>query len=298
MKAFAELLKEEGQNTPVILIPWEEDDYLIFDGERRWRSAQLIPWETLKAVIIPAKSGVDLQTIQSQALSTSIHRKDLHPLDLAECLISQILFQYPEIKMEQERIPTALNTCLQRLKRNQQLSELTNLVTASREDQQNWLESNSIQDVERQILQVLIGYQLNPASINTNVFPMLAIADDLKEIVREFGIEASKLRELNKLSANKLSLTATKASNIRIKTARKVAESNLSLSETRKLVKDLLSRHNAQGSSPHATKPSTKVIQNLQSISVDNWTPDDIQSLRTALEEKLAELRKIEASLL
>ncbi|MDY7014599.1 MAG: hypothetical protein SVX43_13555, partial [Cyanobacteriota bacterium] len=32
LKAFAELLKQEGQHTPVILFPWKEG-YLIFDGE-------------------------------------------------------------------------------------------------------------------------------------------------------------------------------------------------------------------------------------------------------------------------
>ena len=118
LKAFAELLKAEGQHTPVILFPWKED-YLIFDGERRWRAAPLIPWKTLKAVIISIETAeIDIKEIQSQALSTSIHRKDLHPLDLAECLISQIVYRYPELEEDSDRIPTILNTCLQRLKRN------------------------------------------------------------------------------------------------------------------------------------------------------------------------------------
>lgn len=292
LKAFAELLKQEGQHTPVILFPWE-DGFLIFDGERRWRAAQLIPWETLKAVIIPLESEeLDLQEVQSQALSTSIHRKDLHPLDLAECLINQIVYQFPEVEAERDRIPTILNTCLQRLKRNKQLPELTAIVEAPRDEQQEWLGSIELkQETENKILQVLLGYQLNPSSISTNIFPMLAIANDLKEVVREFGLDASKVRQLNKLSADKLKLTKTKAAKVRTQAARKVATENLSLSDTRQLVKDLLNTHNAHEATD--TKPSQRVIKNLQSISIENWEADEIQALKQVLEAKLAELDQI-----
>jgi hypothetical protein len=44
---------------------------------------------------------------------------------------------------------------------------------------------------------------------------MLAVANDLKEIVREFRLDASKVRELNKLSAEKLNLDAVAAAKVR-----------------------------------------------------------------------------------
>ena len=180
--------------------------------------------------------AINIQEIQSQALSTSIHRKDLHPLDLAKCLLNQIVYRHPELEAERDRIPTILNTFLQRLKRNKQLSELTAIITAPKEEQREWLETVVLkQDAEFHILQALLGYQLNPASISTNVFPMLAIASDLKEVVRESGLDASKVRELNKLSAEKLALDEAAAAAVRAETARKVATENLSLSETRQL---------------------------------------------------------------
>jgi ParB family chromosome partitioning protein len=289
LKAFAELLKQEGQHTPVILFPWNEG-YLIFDGERRWRAAPLIPWTTLKAVIIPLESEeINLQEIQSQALSTSIHRKDLHPLDLAECLIHQIIYRNPELEEERGRIPTILNTCLQRLKRSKQLSDLATITTASRDEQREWLESIELkQDAEFKILQTLLDYQLNPSSISTNIFPMLAIANDLKEVVREFGLDASKVRELNKLSTEKLNLSAGKAAKVRAEAAKKVATKNLSLSETRSLVGDLLEPHNADEQGNHS--PSQRIIKNLQTISVKGWKPEEVQALKQVLEEKLAEL--------
>lgn len=295
LEAFAELLKQEGQHTPVILFPWKEG-YLIFDGERRWRAASLIQWITLKAVIIVLESEeINFQEIQSQALSTSIHRKDLHPLDLAECLINQIAYRNPEIEAERDRIPTMLNTCLQRLKRNKKLSELTTITTASREDQREWLESIELkQDSELKIFQTLLDYQLNPASISANVFPMLAVANDLKEIVREFGLDASKVRELNKLSAEKLNLDAVAAARVRSQAAWRVATENLSLSETRELVGDLLKTRNADDSAVRS--PSQRVIRSLQSISVEDWQTDEIKALKQALKAKLVEIERTSKS--
>ncbi len=148
------------------------------------------------------------------------------------------------------------------MKRNKKLSELTAITIALREEQREWLESIELkQDAEVKIFQTLLDYQLNPASISTNVFPMLAIANDLKEIVREFGLDASKVRELNKLSAEKLKLDAVAATEVRSQTARRVATENLSLSETRELVNDLLKTHNAD--EPALPSPSQRVIKSL-----------------------------------
>jgi ParB family chromosome partitioning protein len=218
--------------------------------------------------------------------------KDLHPLDLAECLLNQIVYRHPELEAERDRIPTILNTFLQRLKRNKQLSELTAIITAPKEEQREWLETVVLkQDAEFHILQALLGYQLNPASISTNVFPMLAIAPDLKEVVRESGLDASKVRELNKLSAEKLALDEAAAAAVRAETARKVATENLSLSETRQLVSALFKTHHPGGSSVRT--PSQRAIKNLQTITVEDWQADEIKAFKQALKAKLAELEQI-----
>jgi ParB family chromosome partitioning protein len=292
LKAFAALLKEEGQHTPVILFPWK-DDYLLFDGERRWRAAPLIPWQTLKAVIMPLETeAINIQEIQSQALSTSIHRKDLHALDLAECLLNQIVYRHPELEEERDRIPTILNTSLQRLKRTKQLSELTAITTAPKEEQREWLETAALkQDAEFSILQTLLGYQLNPASISTNVFPMLAIATDIKEVIRESGLDASKVRELNKLSAEKLHLDEAAAAAVRTEAAKRVATENLSLSETRQFVNDLFKTHHPDTSTVRTS--SQRVIKNLQAITVEDWQADEIKAFKQALKAKLTELEQI-----
>ena len=293
LQAFAEILKEEGQHTPVILLPWKED-YLIFDGERRWRTAPLIPWETLKAVIIPTEAEkLDIKEVQSQALSTSIHRKDLHPLDLAECLISQIIYRYPDLEEDSALIPTFLNTCLQRFKRNKKTLELSMVITASRDEQRGWLETAGLKhEAELSILQTLLSYQLNPLSISTNVFPMLAIASDLKEAVRETGLDASKVREINKLAAERLNLDEETAQTIRAKAVKRIVAENLSLSEVRELVEETLRKQNS--SKPSAIRSTCqRTIKNFQAVSCENWSPEEIVLLKQVLRDKLAELEKM-----
>lgn len=293
LQAFAELLREEGQHAPVILFPWK-GEYLIFDGERRWRAAPLIPWQTLKAVIIPIETEkIDIKEIQSQALSTSIHRKDLHPLDLAECLVSQIVYRYPDLEKNSSSIPRILNTCLQRFKRSRKISELTTIVTASRNEQRDWLEVAELkQEAELSILQTLLSYQLNPVSISTNVFPMLAITGDLKEAIRETGLDASKVREISKLSTEKLNLDETTAQTIRAEAVEKVVAENLALSETRELVDEILKKHNSSEPSTIRSTPQ-RTIKSLQAILVEDWQPQEIEVLKQVLRDKLAELERI-----
>ncbi|MBD2076858.1 hypothetical protein H6F86_23830 [Phormidium sp. FACHB-592] len=136
------------------------------------------------------------------------------------------------------------------------------------------------------------GYQLNPASISTNVFPMLAVATDIKEeVVRESGLDASKVRELNKLSAEKLHLDEVAAVAVRTEAARKAATENLSLSETRQSVSALFKTHHAGGSSVRT--PSQRAIKNLQAITVEDWQADEIKAFQQALKAKLVELEQI-----
>ena len=89
IQAIASSLKREGQLQPVILIELKSgEEYLLFDGERRWRGAKLLEWETLEAVLIPQPQQKDI--LHRQALLTSLHREDLNPLDKAEAIIKEI----------------------------------------------------------------------------------------------------------------------------------------------------------------------------------------------------------------
>ena len=197
IQAMAELLKNEGQHTPVILIPQTDGRYLLFDGERRWRAAKLLGWKAIKAVILLENSQLDREELRRKALSTTLHREDLHPLDLAEVLVAEIVYRYPYLQTQSTvtvSIPRILNTAISRLERNGKAAELAELAIASLEIQKEWLEVAGFKACEEaDILGIILGLQLNPASVDSNIMPMLKLTEDLKTSVRESGLEASKI---------------------------------------------------------------------------------------------------------
>ena len=121
---------------------------------------------------------------------------------------------------------------------------------------------------------------------------MLAIAGDLKQAVRETGLDASKVRELNKLSATKLNLSEITAQTVRSEAVTEVVVKNLSLSETRELVDELLRKRNSSKSST-IRNTSQRAIKSLQALSVEDWQPEEIEALKQLLKNKLQELEQI-----
>ena len=68
IEAMSQSLEREGQLQPVILLE-QDGNYLLFDGERRWRGAKLLGWEKLKSVVISRPIA-----LHRQSLLTSLHR--------------------------------------------------------------------------------------------------------------------------------------------------------------------------------------------------------------------------------
>ncbi len=76
-------LEKDGQLEPIILI--ERENLVIFDGERRWRSAKALGWKSLQVVMISEPTA-----LHRKALLTSLHREDLNPLDKAEAIVKEL----------------------------------------------------------------------------------------------------------------------------------------------------------------------------------------------------------------
>uniref|UniRef100_A0A832H1Z8 ParB-like N-terminal domain-containing protein n=1 Tax=Oscillatoriales cyanobacterium SpSt-402 TaxID=2282168 RepID=A0A832H1Z8_9CYAN len=329
IKAFANILDEEGQSTPVILIPlsdedkenlwvitkdtlfeelstdkdrqaaWEEVRYFLFDGERRWRSSKLLGWNTLKAVFRP-KEDLDLMRIQGEALSTTLHRKDLHELNLATCLIQQILYHYPHLQVTangqtpEKAIPKILESAINRLNYIGKASELRKIVTASVEEQMEWLSQVDLRtEEERQVLEVILKYQLHPGSIDSNVFPTLELPHDLKQLVQETGLEISKVNELKKLSAGRLNIREEDARSLRARLGQKMAVQGLKLSEVKSLVEQEMVSHGIVSGRKRKT-----TAEQIREIKLEKLKASDLQDVITALKDKLedaeAALRKVE----
>lgn len=79
LRELAESIREHGVLQPIVVRPGEDGKYQLVAGERRWRAVQMLPAETIPAVVR------DLSDVQSFeiALIENLQREDLTPLERA-----------------------------------------------------------------------------------------------------------------------------------------------------------------------------------------------------------------------
>jgi ParB family chromosome partitioning protein len=290
----AESLRRHGQKTPIIVVPQPDGRYILFEGELRWRAATLLGWKTLKAVFLLDEETVDEGSIFEGQLVTSIHSQKLHDLDLADALIRLITHRYPYFENQEKTISKTLKAAIRRFERSGQLSELAEIRIANHEEQQQWLESVGFKQAEEQdIFAVLLGLQLHPVSISNNIFPLLDLPEDLKQVIKTEGLESSKARELSKLTAEQLEVSETKARTIRAEATEKAIHEKLSLSQIKALVKDTLKQHQTTNSTTKQPRVAEKTIKAIQSIELQEIEQDQLEELRQALKNKLQEIERM-----
>ncbi len=287
LESMSRSLTSDGQLQPVILIQ-RENHLLIFDGERRWRSAKALGWQTLSAVIIPEPTG-----LHRKALLTSLHREDLNPLDKAEAIARELS---TITGLELQDIPRILSTVVRRLNSQKRITSLVDLITADAKKQEKELESLDLSDSERAILSLLLDLQLNPASIDANIFPMLSLAEDLKLAIRA-GLKGVHAMALQKLSAKNLGLTEQKAQLIREKTTQKVVAEKLSVIATRKLVAEVITSHSqSEVANTTRKKAVLQVSRRLEQLSLETLkqaNPTELIDLQEVLRKKLVEIEQV-----
>ncbi|AUB43971.1 parB, chromosome partitioning protein, ParB family (plasmid) [Nostoc flagelliforme CCNUN1] len=287
LESMSRSLTSDGQLQPVILIQ-RENHLLIFDGERRWRSAKALGWQTLSAVIIPEPTG-----LHRKALLTSLHREDLNPLDKAEAIARELS---TITGLELQDIPRILSTVVRRLNSQKRITSLVDLITADAKKQEKELESLDLSDSERAILSLLLDLQLNPASIDANIFPMLSLAEDLKLAIRA-GLKGVHAMALQKLSAKNLGLNEQKAQLIREKTTQKVVSEKLSVIATRKLVAEVITSHSqSEVTNTTREKAVLQVSRRLEQLSLETLkqaNSTELIDLQEVLRKKLVEIEQV-----
>jgi ParB family transcriptional regulator, chromosome partitioning protein len=289
----AESLRTKGQLTPVIVIPQAGDRYRLFEGELRWRAAKdILNWKTLDAVFLRHEELQAPGDIFERQIVTSIQSQRLHDLDLAESILKLATYRHPNLVGEEERIPRLLHATLRRFERETDQPDFTTLRIASATEQQNWLEQASFKEVEeQQIFSVILGLQLHPGTINKHIFPLLKLAEDLKAIIRSHGLEGSKARELNRLSAEQLQQSEATAFKIRAALAEETVQERYSLNEIRSRVNELIQQYNpSQPQKGVSCKQLLKVIESLEIAQVRS--NKDLEALHKALQNKLSEVEK------
>jgi ParB family transcriptional regulator, chromosome partitioning protein len=287
IESMSRSLASDGQLQPIILIT-RKGKFVLFDGERRWRSAKVLGWESLQAVIIPEPAN-----LHRKALLTSLHREDLNPLDKAEAIIRELA---TSSGLDLQDIPRILSTVVRRLNVQKRIKSVAELVTSEVKEQQQELDALDLAESERAVLGLLLDLQLNPASIDANIFPMLSLAEDLKVAIRG-GLKGVHAMALQKLSAKNLRLTEEEAQPIRVKITQKVIAEKLSIIATRKLVAEVIA---SQAETPATINADTKAViqasRRLQQVSLESLKktePYMLVELQEVLRQKLAEIEQV-----
>ena len=102
---------------------------------------------------------------------TSLHREDLNPLDKAEAIVRELS---SNTGLEAVTIPRTLSTAVRRLNAQKRMNSVSELVTAMPDQQMQGLTALGLEEKELAVFGRLLDLQLNPASIDANIFPMLS----------------------------------------------------------------------------------------------------------------------------
>src|SRR5882762_4169718 len=60
LQALADNIKEHGQLDPIQVFERMPGTYDLWDGERRWRAVQIAGLTTLRAIVVPRPSDIEL----------------------------------------------------------------------------------------------------------------------------------------------------------------------------------------------------------------------------------------------
>jgi ParB family chromosome partitioning protein len=290
IQAKARLLKKHGQITPVILVPQDNGRYMLLDGQLRWSGAKLLGWETIRALIVPQPQDLD-----QSSLLTFLGFEDLNPLDKAEAIFKEIT---KSTGLEIDEVATTLGAVLKRLERNNQVKELTKLLIASSEEQQQGLEVLDINNEEQALFLVFLEFGLNPASVKSNLLPMLSLPEDLKKAIRHQELKGAHALALATLSSKILKISEQEAAIERIKATEQVLKESLTVPETRDLIKGIKAKYLTSEQSESKEVKEVKVIiqkisSGLSEITLANASREQLQSLQEILEQKLNEIGKL-----
>lgn len=85
LASLAHSLQVNGLIQPIV-VEQAEDCYIIHDGERRWRAAQLAGLETIEAVVRPPLNGTAPRDRLVRALVANVQRENLNPIEEARAI--------------------------------------------------------------------------------------------------------------------------------------------------------------------------------------------------------------------
>lgn len=282
----ARSLLKHGQIAPVILVQQGNGRYTLLDGQLRWEGAKILGWEKLRGVVVPAP-----EDLEQSSLLTFLGFEDLNPLDKAEAVVREI---NKSTGLNNDEIYTTLATAIKRIERDGKVKKLASLVMVSSEEQLTSVKALSLVDKELEIFLILLELGLNPNSVKANLMPMLFLPSDLKDAIRNQGLKGAHALALAVLTSKVLGVKESVATKERIKVTNEVLSKNLTVPETRELIKLCKAKYitNAPVESKEV-KTAIAKINTLTSSTLSDASNEQLAQLKELLTAKLTEIEKL-----
>lgn len=274
------LLAKQGQKQPIILVEIPgRDKYLIFDGECRYRGTVLLAWKTIKAVFIPYNP----ETFQDDVLISALNKSSINALDEAEAIIKRI---QKEIDLGAISIVNKLASFVVYTRRRKEADSLKCLTT-DYDRREACIKALKFRDeAEKKICLTIADLGRFCLSSSNNKFPLLKLSADLKEAIRERGLNENIALRLNIINPNskklKGKITEGKAMKLRQELIGKILENEWSVKVASVAIKNAI----AEITGDAKLSLGQSYVNYLARIKIDNLTRAD----RDLLVEQLRNL--------
>jgi ParB family transcriptional regulator, chromosome partitioning protein len=168
-------------------------------------------------------------------------------------------------------------------------------ITNSSEEQEQGLEVLGVTGEEQAFFLVFLEFGLNPASVKSNLLPMLSLPEDLKKAIRHQELKGAHALALATLSSKILKISEQEAAIERIKATEQVLKESLTGPETRDLIKGIKAKYLTpeQSESKEVKVIIQKISSGLSEITLANASREQLQSVQEILSQKLDEIGKL-----
>ncbi len=124
--------------------------------------------------------------------------------------------------------------------------------------------------------------------------PMLGLPQDLKDAIRQRGLKGAHALALVTISAKSLGLSEKEATKERVKATDQVLKKNLTVPETRELIKQIKAKYSkVEKTESKKVKTVIQKVRELSSIQMADVGFEQLQELRSLLAQKLAEIDQV-----
>ncbi len=280
------LLSGQGQKQPIILVKIpDKDKYVIFDGECRYRGAKLLEWASIQAVFLPYNP----ETFQEDVLISALNRSSINALDEAEAIVRRI---QEEIDLSATEICDKLASFIVYTRRRDELESLKYLTT-NYGDRETYIKTLKFRDeAEKIICLTIANLGRSCLSISSNKFPLVKLSLDLKEAIRERGLNETVSLRLNTINPNskklKGKITKQKALKLRQELVDKILENEWSVKVASEAIKNAI--HDITGHTKSSLGQS--YAKYLDRIKVEDLTESDKELLLERLRNLITTIEK------